>query len=363
MEVILMKYGLYEKMLNSEFIEKNDDKIYKEIRKIDSSEVARVLSIEYQKKIRETLLKINSDEDKVGFIEKLNKLIGIHGFEYEDDKFRELLSIHYDKDNFDMLNEYRPKTSIATSTLFTGSTGPTLESELKREIRTADQIDFLISFIKFSGLRLIYEDLVEFTRNNRLRVITTSYMSASDYKAVLKLAELPNTEVKISYDTERTRLHAKAYYFKRDTGFSTAYIGSSNLSNPALSNGLEWNVKVSEYTSKDVLDSFTKSFETYWNDEEFKTFNPKDEKNKKELKKSLSIRDKENKQYIFFDLSPYSHQREILEELRLEREEYGSYKNLVVAATGERVIIVMGAVCVMKPRVSGTLNKYISCIA
>ena len=31
--------------------------------------------------------------------------------------------------------------------------------------------------------------------------------------------------------------------------------------------------------------------------------------------------------------------------------------------TGERVIIVMGAVCVMKPRVSGTLYKYISCIA
>ena len=31
--------------------------------------------------------------------------------------------------------------------------------------------------------------------------------------------------------------------------------------------------------------------------------------------------------------------------------------------TGERVIIVMGAVCAIKSRVSGTLNKYISCIA
>ena len=36
---------------------------------------------------------------------------------------------------------------------------------------------------------------------------------------------------------------------------------------------------------------------------------------------------------------------------------------LVQAKTGERVIIVMGAVNVMKPRVSGTLNKYILCIA
>ena len=77
----------------------------------------------------------------------------------------------------------------------------------------------------------------------------------------------------------------------------------------------------------------------------------------------LSIKQKEDNPYVFFDLKPYSHQKEILEDLRLEREEYNSYKNLVVAATGERVIIVMGAVCVMKPRVSGTLYKYISCIA
>lgn len=142
--------------------------------------------------------------------------------------------------------------SIATSILFTFNSGPRLESELRREIRTADRIDFLISFIKFSGLRLIYDDLAEFTKTKKLSVITTSYMGASDYKAILELSKLPNTEVKISYDTKRTRLHAKAYYFKRNTGFSTAYIGSLNLSNPELSNVLEWNLKVSEYTSKDV---------------------------------------------------------------------------------------------------------------
>ena len=188
-------------------------------------------------------------------------------------------------------------------------------------------------------------------------------MGASDYKAILNLSKLPNTEVKISYDTKRTRLHAKAYYFKRNTGFSTAYIGSSNLSNPALSNGLEWNLKVSEYTSKDVVDSFKKTFETYWNDEEFRTFESENEEDKKELKESLSLKGIDERPYVFFDLKPYSHQKEILEDLRLEREEYGSYKNLLVAATGERVIIVMGAVNVMKPRVSGTLNKYILCIA
>jgi len=329
-----MENGLYEKVLDKFSKEELKNKKYKEYRNIDSSEVSRVLSITYQKMIREILSYKDNNMEKLEFIEGLNRAIGIEAFEYDEKSFKELTAVHNKEDNFQQLIQYRPKTSIATSTLFTGNSGPSLESELRREIRTADEIDFLISFIKFSGLRLIYEDLVDFTKTRKLRVITTSYMGASDYKAILDLSKLPNTEVKISYDTKRTRLHAKAYYFKRNTEFSTAYIGSSNLSNPALSNGLEWNLKVSEYTSKDVVDSFKKTFETYWNDEEFRVFEPDNEENKKELKASLSMKQRDESSYIFFDLRPYSHQREILEDLRLEREEYNSYRNLVVAATG-----------------------------
>ena len=329
-----MENGLYEKLIQNISKYELEETKYKEIRNVDDSEISRVLSITYQKLIKDMLVSITDTAKRVEFIENINKTIGIEDFDYGEYKFKELLSLHDNKESFDILNMYRPRTSISTSTLFTGNSGPTLESELSREIRTADEIEFLVSFIKFSGLRLIYDDLVEFTKHNKLKVITTSYMGASDYKAVFELAKLPNTEVKISYDTQRTRLHAKAYHFKRKTGFSTAYIGSSNLSNPALSNGLEWNLKVSEYTSKDVLDSFNKTFETYWNDDEFRLFNPDDEENKRELNEALSIKSLTEDNYIFFDLRPYSHQKEILEDLKLERQEYDSYKNLVVAATG-----------------------------
>jgi len=331
---LTMDNGLYEKLLDHITEMEIANKKYVDTRNIDDSEIPRVLSITYQKILRQLLSQMSKDVERLEFIQKLNETIGIKGFKKDDKKFKELLAVHDDESTYNILNTYRPKTSISTSTLFTGHSGPTLESELTREIFTSDRIDFLISFIKFSGLRLIYDDLVEFTKKNKLRVITTSYMGASDYKAILELAKLPNTEVKISYDTKRTRLHAKAYYFERNTGFSTAYIGSSNISNPALSNGLEWNLKVSEYTSKDVIDSFIKTFETYWNDDEFRTFVPGDEENKKELKEALTLKEKDQTSYVFFDLKPYSHQREILEDLKVEREEYGSYKNLVVAATG-----------------------------
>ncbi len=304
-------------------------------RKVDKSEIPLVLALKIQKIIRKYLSELSEKEwSNISSILKDSVLRDSMLSGSED--LYELTAMHEDKEKLKYLNTNRPLTSLANTTLLTGRSDPTLVSELNREIRTSDRIDLLISFIKFSGFRLLRDALKEFTSSGKLRVLTTSYMKASDYKAVLELAEMENTEVKVSYDVKRTRLHAKSYYFERNTGYSTAYIGSSNISDPALTSGLEWNLKISEYTSEDALLTLKKSFETYWNDDEFTLFDPSSEIMKKQLKESLecSYDDNGMNNYVLFDLKPYAHQTEILEDLDFSRRELGSFKNLVVSATG-----------------------------
>src|SRR5699024_781554 len=149
----------------------------------------------------------------------------------------------------------------------------------------------------------------------KLRIITTSYMEATDYKAIIELGKLENTEIKISYDIKSTRLHAKAYMFKRNTGFSTAYIGSSNLSNPALTSGLEWNLKITENDSIDIIKKFVSTFESYWNDKEFEAFNAEQDSDREKLKVALQRKTNEQEFHFSFDIRPYHYQKEILDNL------------------------------------------------
>ncbi len=229
----------------------------------------------------------------------------------------------------------RPRTPIATSSLFTGSPSePQLVHELLEEIRSADSVDILVSFIKWSGLRLLmpgFEDLRD--REVPVRLITTSYMGASDAPAVEWLAAMPNVEVRISYDTKRTRLHAKAYHFRRLSGFSTAYIGSANMSQAAITSGLEWNLKVTAQDMGHILEKFTAEFETYWNSREFVPFDPDDATT---LRMAISRARSSGawQATVFFDLTPHPFQERILEALERERRVHNNRRNLVIAATG-----------------------------
>ena len=232
-----------------------------------------------------------------------------------------------------------PQTGLAQSELFTGSNvGLSLESEIKREILSSDEICWLVSFIKWTGIRIFSDVLKEAVGNGtKIRIITTSYMGATDQKAVDYLSRLPNASVKLSFNTDHERLHAKAYLFLRKSGFDTGYIGSSNISRSALTNGLEWNLKVTTREIPHIIDKFKSTFETYWASAEFEPYNANDENQRKRLKKALQNErssDLNAESQYFFDIEPHAYQKEILERLHVERKVHHRYRNLVVAATG-----------------------------
>jgi superfamily II DNA or RNA helicase/HKD family nuclease len=230
----------------------------------------------------------------------------------------------------------RPDTPLSASCLMTGTRqDPSLVSQLRKEFLSADRVDILCSFIKWGGVRILEESLRKHTDVGLpLRVITTSYMGATDLKAVEFLRSLPHTELRVSYDTRRTRLHAKAYIFHRQTGFGVAYIGSSNLSQAALTEGLEWNVKISQHESPHLWAKVCATFDTYWNDDEFVPYELRSRERLREaLEQERGGADVAEIRTVF-DIKPYPFQQEILDKLAAERVVHGRFRNLVVAATG-----------------------------
>jgi superfamily II DNA or RNA helicase/HKD family nuclease len=235
----------------------------------------------------------------------------------------------------------RPDTPLARSALLSGGRSDlTLASQLRKEIATADRVDILCSFIRWAGLRLILDDLqqlvgVPHPDKPRLRVITTSYMGATEPRAVEQLSKLPHTEVRVSYDTKRTRLHAKAYIVHRATGFGCAYVGSANMAHAAMSEGLEWTTKISQYELPYLWSKLTSTFETYWSEAEFERFSADSAPRLCDaIRRERECPERSDSVIAPFDIRPYPFQEEILDVLAAERGIGGKSRHLIVAATG-----------------------------
>lgn len=247
----------------------------------------------------------------------------------------------------------RPEVPLSASALLVnGRDQPRIGSEVQRELASADRVDLLCAFVKWHGLRVLEDQLVELMRRRGastgvpvLRVITTTYIGATERRALDRLVEL-GAQVKVSYETRMTRLHAKAWLFHRDSGYSTAYVGSSNLSKSALLDGLEWNVRLSAVVQAHLLDTFRATFDEYWEDPSFESYDPTDAAQRDRLDEALALEGGGPTdlpiQLTSLDVRPWGYQREILDELAAEREIHDRYRNLVVMATGTGKTVVAG---------------------
>ncbi|MCX7547056.1 DUF3427 domain-containing protein [Xanthomarina sp. F1114] len=350
-----MNQGIYEGLVTQLVTEKinelDRDKFFIKKSEIDKEEASDVLSKHLSKTLKHAfqLVKgVNKIDKQIEIANKIIKLLKeqLNKQEFDDDLVSvegEILKAVFSKadahfSDLDLhLREITPYTRLTQSELFTGgNAGLSLESELKKEILSSNQINLLVSFIKFKGIIILENELREFTeRGGKLKVITTTYIGATDYKAIQLLSRLPNTEVKISYNTSNERLHAKAYLFYRDTGYHTAYIGSSNFSRSALTDGLEWNLKVTTKEVSHIISKFQKTFDAYWASDDFELFDESIHKDKliSALKQSKFSKPYENTS-AYFDIKPFPYQNEVLEKLEVERTVHNRYRNLVVAATG-----------------------------
>lgn len=247
-----------------------------------------------------------------------------------------------------------PGVGLAVPWLFTAGKGsPSLLQEIRHELTSADSVDILVSFITVSGVRKLQDVLQRITAINasgvaatRLRILTTTYIGATEAKALDLLAGLPGCEVRISLDGRRTRLHAKAWLFHRRTGFGSAYVGSANLSGAALAGGLEWTVKIAERSQQHLFSRAQANFESLWADSEFQQYDPRNETHRSALSEALRRESRApNESSVatpiggFFDLQPKGYQKEMLEQLVAERR-HGRTRNLVVAATGTGKTVV-----------------------
>ena len=340
----MLKQGIYEHIINQETDRKMQEAEQSGLvcvqQPIDNAESPQMLANYLANAIRQKLEDTEEQQDRVNLINRIMIDAGLL-----DDKQivkpADLLAEVMTQQQSALQNQsntqtIRPISGFRVSNLFTGgSSALSLGEEIRREIASADEICFIVSFLKVSGVRILLDDLKKFCsrKGTRLRIITTTYCGATQAKAIEQLAALPNTEIRISYNTDIERLHAKSYIFVRNSGMNTAYIGSSNLSKSAQTEGLEWNMRVTSVENPHIIKTALATFEMYWNSPNFEDLRIGGiEKFNKEIHRNIFHTEATDFVYQQYTLLP--HQKQILDKLRVEREDRDNFKNLIVAATG-----------------------------
>ena len=234
----------------------------------------------------------------------------------------------------------RPRTPLAEAALLTNARDePSLAAELKAEMRSADSVDLLCAFVKWYGVRLLEDELRSLGELGiPLRVVTTTYLGSTERRALDRMVREFGAEVRIQYDAQRTRLHAKAWLFRRRTGFDTAYVGSSNLSHAALVEGLEWNVRLSKIANPSLMNKFEATFDSYWSDSSFAAYDPDADRDRLDDALAEAAGKTEHNRVTInlsgLEVRPFPYQQEMLEAIEAERVVHDRHRNLVVAATG-----------------------------
>lgn len=227
----------------------------------------------------------------------------------------------------DSLESYRPMLLVNNS-----KKGRKILTSIISELKKCDEFYFSVAFITNSGVAALINVLKELeSKGIRGKILASQYQNFTEPRALKRLIELKNIDVRIVTDSN---FHAKGYIFKKNDLY-TLIVGSSNLTQNALSYNQEWNLKVSSLENGEILNQTTKEFnrifnnatvvDNAWIDEYKKIYD--------DTTKYKTLKNPEEAVFTIGRVSPNKMQAEALKSIETLRNE-GKDKTLIISATG-----------------------------
>jgi superfamily II DNA or RNA helicase/HKD family nuclease len=151
------------------------------------------------------------------------------------------------------LEKYRPKLLINNADV-----GQKVLTSIVNELNACDEFYFSVAFITYSGIITLINTLKELEdKNIKGKIVASKYLNFTEPKALKKLLEFKNIELRMA---ENDNLHAKGYIFKKDDHYNMI-VGSSNMTQNALSVNKEWNIKISSTDKGTLIGETLREFE------------------------------------------------------------------------------------------------------
>lgn len=199
-------------------------------------------------------------------------------------------------------------------------------TDIENALLDCDTFDISVAFIALSGLASIRETLHKLkVQNKKGRIITSTYLGFNEPKMFKDLLKYPNIEVRV-YD-DHHGFHSKGYIFQKNSNY-WAIVGSSNLTQSALSLNQEWNVYVSSHKQNDTIKQIQDEFENQW-----QRSIPLTHEWINEYQKNYVKPEKHSIRHIKRDIVPNYMQRQALASLEHLRQQ-NQDRALLISATG-----------------------------
>lgn len=144
--------------------------------------------------------------------------------------------------------------------------GKKVLSTLEQELLNCDEFSMSVAFITSSGIEPLLQTLKELEKKNIPgKILTTDYLMFSEPKALEKLASLKNIELRMfCTDAETPGFHTKGYIFRKKDIYRIV-IGSSNITQSAMTRNREWNTKIVSTQNGEVAQEVITEFNQLWN--------------------------------------------------------------------------------------------------